>query len=77
MTFFLGLGNGGGEGLRGNLSRMATAVWLIVGSIISQSYTASLTSMLTVPRLEPNASDIGTLRDSNAIIGCSSCKIIC
>ena len=51
---------------------MATAVWLVVALIISQSYTASLTSLLTVPRLEPRISDIGALRDSNADIGYSN-----
>lgn len=51
---------------------MATAVWLVVALIISQSYTASLTSMLTVPRLEAKVSDIGALlRDGNSVIGYS------
>lgn len=43
---------------------MATAVWLVVALIISQSYTASLTSMLTVPRLEAKVSDIGALLET-------------
>lgn len=51
---------------------MTTAVWFVVALIISQSYTASLTSMLTVPRLEARVSDIGDLmRASNAVIGYS------
>ncbi|KAL7211692.1 hypothetical protein ACSBR2_014530 [Camellia fascicularis] len=33
-------------------------------------YTASLTSMLTVPRLEPTVTDIEFLRRTNAIVGC-------
>ena len=51
---------------------MATVVWLFVAVIISQSYTASLTSMLTLPRLEPKVANIETLRNSNAVIGHSS-----
>lgn len=50
---------------------MATLVWLFVALIISQSYTASLTSMLTVQRLEPKVANIETLRNSNAVIGYS------
>lgn len=60
-----------GEKLHSNLSRAATLVRLFVALIISQSYTASLTSMLTVPRLEPKVANIGTLRNSNAVIGYS------
>ncbi|KAL3508726.1 hypothetical protein ACH5RR_028127 [Cinchona calisaya] len=58
-----------GERLHSNLSRMATLVWLFVALIISQSYTASLTSMLTVSKLEPKVANIETLRYSNAVIG--------
>ncbi|XP_027061001.1 glutamate receptor 2.7-like [Coffea arabica] len=61
-----------GDRLHSNLSRMATVVWLFVAVIISQSYTASLTSMLTLPRLEPKVANIETLRNSNAVIGHSS-----
>ena len=60
-----------GEKLHSNLSRAATLVWLFVALIISQSYTASLTRMLTVPRLEPKVANIDTLRNSNAVIGYS------
>lgn len=59
------------ERLYSNLSRMATLVWLFVALIISQSYMASLTSMLTVSRLEPKVANIETLRNSNALIGYS------
>ncbi|KAF8413793.1 hypothetical protein HHK36_001786 [Tetracentron sinense] len=60
-----------GERLHSNLSRMAMVVWLFVALVITQSYTASLTSMLTVQRLEPTVADVDSLRNSNAIIGCS------
>ncbi|XP_059661465.1 glutamate receptor 2.9-like [Cornus florida] len=61
-----------GERLHSNLSRMATVVWLFVALIITQSYTASLTSMLTVQSLQPKVADIGTLKSSNAYIGYSN-----
>ncbi|KAF8391286.1 hypothetical protein HHK36_023588 [Tetracentron sinense] len=60
-----------GERLHSNLSRMAIVVWLFVALVITQSYTASLTSMLTVQRLEPTVTDVESLRNSNAIVGCS------
>lgn len=44
-------------------------VWLFVALVITQSYTASLTSMLTVQKLEPTVADIETLKNTNAIVG--------
>ncbi|KAK1405102.1 Glutamate receptor [Heracleum sosnowskyi] len=58
-----------GGKLHSNLSRLAIVVWLFVALIITQSYTASLTSMLTVKKLEPTISDIETLKTTNAIVG--------
>ncbi|KAA8523962.1 hypothetical protein F0562_010607 [Nyssa sinensis] len=55
---------------------MATVVWLFVALVITQSYTASLTSMLTVQRLEPRVADIATLKNSNAMIGYSTKSFI-
>ena len=37
--------------------------------VITQSYSASLTSMLTVQKLEAKVSDIDTLKTSNAAVG--------
>lgn len=48
---------------------MTIVVWLFVALIITQSYTASLSSMLTVKQLEPTVSDIETLKNNNAIVG--------
>ncbi|WOH13543.1 hypothetical protein DCAR_0833053 [Daucus carota subsp. sativus] len=58
-----------GGKLHSNLSRIAIVVWLFVALVITQSYTASLTSMLTVKKLEPTVSDIETLKTNNAKIG--------
>lgn len=38
--------------------------------MLTSSYTASLTSMLTVPRLEPSVKDIGWIKRTNATVGC-------
>lgn len=48
---------------------MAAVVWLFVALIITQSYTASLTRMLTIRKLEPKVSDIETLQTNNALVG--------
>ncbi|PON92788.1 Ionotropic glutamate receptor, metazoa [Trema orientale] len=55
-----------GEKLHSNLSRMAMLVWLFVALVITQTYTANLTSMLTVQQLEP---DVEALQSGNAMFG--------
>src|SRR4051812_35583457 len=45
------------ENLKSNLSRFVVLVWVFVVLILQSSYTASLTSMLTVPQLEPTVAD--------------------
>lgn len=55
---------------------MTTLVWLFVALVISQTYTANLTSMLTARGLEPTVNNIETLQSSNAIIGYSSLSFV-
>ena len=43
-------------------------VWLFVVLILSSSYTASLSSMLTVPKLEPSCIEL--LKKNNLPVGC-------
>ncbi|MFS7929949.1 putative ionotropic glutamate receptor [Helianthus anomalus] len=50
-------------------SRMVVFVWLFVSLIITQSYTASFTSMLTAQRLEPTITNIEVLRNTNVTVG--------
>ncbi|KAK2665833.1 hypothetical protein Ddye_004407 [Dipteronia dyeriana] len=58
------------EKLHSNLSRMTMVVWLFVALVITQSYTASLTSLLTIQRLDPSIVDVETLKRSGAKVGC-------
>ncbi|WOG98608.1 hypothetical protein DCAR_0417952 [Daucus carota subsp. sativus] len=58
-----------GGRLHNNLSRLVVVVWLFVALVITQSYSASLTSMLSVQKLEAKVSDIDTLKTSNAAVG--------
>ncbi|CAI9784239.1 unnamed protein product [Fraxinus pennsylvanica] len=60
-----------GEKLHSNLSRTATVIWLFVALIITQSYTASFSSMLTVQNLKPKIANIETLKTNKAVIGYS------
>ncbi|XP_042501265.1 glutamate receptor 2.7-like [Macadamia integrifolia] len=60
------------EKLHSNFTRFVMVIWLFVVLVLTSSYTASLTSMLTVQRLEPTVSDIEYLKRSNSIVGCDS-----
>ncbi|PIN00628.1 Glutamate-gated kainate-type ion channel receptor subunit GluR5 [Handroanthus impetiginosus] len=51
-------------------TRMVVLVWLCVVLALTSSYTASLSSLLTVPRLVPSVTDIKYLKDKDAKIGC-------
>jgi ABC-type amino acid transport substrate-binding protein len=55
---------------------MAMLAWLFVALVIMQTYTANLTSILTVQQLEPTVDDIETLQNSNAIVGYSSASFV-
>ncbi|CAM8889333.1 unnamed protein product [Rhodiola kirilowii] len=45
-----------------NLARFVMIVWVFVVLILIQTYTASLTSMLTVQKLQPTITDVNELR---------------
>ncbi|KAH7568901.1 hypothetical protein JRO89_XS06G0070000 [Xanthoceras sorbifolium] len=59
-----------GERIDSNLTRVVVVVWLFVVLILNSSYTASLSSMLTVQRLKPNVTDIEWLKRNNLKVGC-------
>ena len=48
-------------------------VWLFVVLILSSSYTASLSSMLTVQKLEPNYLEL--LKKNNLPVGCINLSV--
>ncbi|XP_071704156.1 glutamate receptor 2.8-like [Rutidosis leptorrhynchoides] len=58
-----------GDKLHTNLSRIVVVVWLFVALIITQSYVASLASMLTAQRLEPSVTSVKMLKNINAMVG--------
>nr|XP_034893825.1 glutamate receptor 2.7-like [Populus alba] len=58
------------EKIYSNLTRVVLLVWLFVVLILTSSYTASLSSMLTVRRLQPNVTDIEWLKRNSLKVGC-------
>uniref|UniRef100_A0A2N9GF25 Glutamate receptor n=1 Tax=Fagus sylvatica TaxID=28930 RepID=A0A2N9GF25_FAGSY len=58
------------ERVYNNLTRLVLVVWLFVVLILSSSYTASLSSMLTLRQLEPD--DTEWLKKNNLKVGCNN-----
>ncbi|KAJ7979520.1 Glutamate receptor [Quillaja saponaria] len=52
-----------------NWSRFVLIIWIFVVLILTQSYTASLTSLLTVQRAQPAVVDVEELRRNNYFVG--------
>ncbi|XP_058192660.1 glutamate receptor 2.8-like isoform X1 [Rhododendron vialii] len=52
-----------------NLSRFVVIVWVFVVLVLTSSYTASLTSMLTVQKLQPSVTDIMDLKKNEEYVG--------
>ncbi|CAL2253912.1 unnamed protein product [Prunus armeniaca] len=62
--------------LKSNLSRITMVVWLFMSLVITQTYTAKLASLLTLPQLEPTVVDVFALQNSNAMVGCAGASYI-
>ncbi|OIT03776.1 PREDICTED: glutamate receptor 2.9-like [Nicotiana attenuata] len=58
------------ENIKSNYTKIVVVVWLFLVFVLTSSYTASLTSMLTVPRLEPSVKDINWIKRTNTTVGC-------
>ena len=52
-----------------NLSRVVLIIWCFVVLILTQSYTASLTSLLTVKQLQPKVTDVNELIKKGEYVG--------
>ncbi|KAF7072638.1 hypothetical protein CFC21_077742 [Triticum aestivum] len=51
------------------LSRIVLIIWLVFLMVLTSSYTASLTSMLTVQQLQPTVTDVHELLKSGEYVG--------
>ncbi|XP_062162775.1 glutamate receptor 2.7-like [Alnus glutinosa] len=60
------------EKINSNLTRVVVVVWLLLVWILTSSYTASLSSMFTVQRLQEVNTDIEWLKSSNSKVGCDN-----
>ena len=58
-----------GERVVSNLSRVVVIIWCFVVLILTQSYTASLTSLLTVQQLKPTVTDVHELIKKGEYVG--------
>lgn len=58
-----------GESAKGTLTRFVLIVWMFVVLIINSSYTANLTSLLTVQRLSSSVKGLDSLISSSGPIG--------
>lgn len=57
------------EKLESNLSRFMVIIWVFVVLILTSSYTANLTSMLTVQRLQPTVTSVQDLLRNRDFVG--------
>ncbi|KAJ6797674.1 glutamate receptor 2.8 [Iris pallida] len=57
------------ESMVSNLSRFVVVIWIFVVFILQSSYTANLTSMLTVRKIRPTVTDINELIKSKENVG--------
>ncbi|KAF8035044.1 hypothetical protein BT93_C1156 [Corymbia citriodora subsp. variegata] len=57
------------ERVSNNLTRFVVIVWFFVVLILTQSYTASLSSLLVVQNLQPTMTDMDQLRKSGEKVG--------
>nr|XP_009796675.1 PREDICTED: glutamate receptor 2.9-like isoform X2 [Nicotiana sylvestris] len=64
------------ESIRSNLSRLVLTTWLCVVVVITACFTAVLSSIMTVPRLEPSILDVDYLIRTNAAVGCNGNSFI-
>lgn len=57
------------ERVMSNMSRLVLIIWFLVVLILTQSYTASLTSMLTVQQMKPTITDVNELIRNRENVG--------
>ena len=58
-----------GEKVVNNWSRFVLVIWIFLVLILTQSYTASLTSILTVQRLQPTFVDVKEIKKNGYFVG--------
>ncbi|KAL8523250.1 hypothetical protein ACS0TY_013283 [Phlomoides rotata] len=64
------------EHIKNSASKLVLAAWMCVVFVVGASFTAVLSSMMTVPRLQPSVQEIDFLRNTNAVVGCNGNSFI-
>ncbi|PIN16448.1 Glutamate-gated kainate-type ion channel receptor subunit GluR5 [Handroanthus impetiginosus] len=64
------------ENIKNSASKLVLAAWICVVFVVGACFTAVLSSMMTVPRLQPSVVDINYLRNTNAVVGCNGNSFI-
>ncbi|KZV41622.1 glutamate receptor 2.8-like [Dorcoceras hygrometricum] len=59
-----------GEGFQSNLLCLVLVTWALVASLLNSTYTASLSSRLTLQRLQPSIMDVTKLIRNGKNVGC-------
>lgn len=59
-----------GEGIEANLLCLILVAWALVASLLNSTYTASLSSRITLARLQPTVTDVAQLQKTGAYVGC-------
>ena len=65
-----------GEKVLSNLASFVVIIWVFVMLILIQSYTASLSSILTVQLLQPTVKDLEELKKNGDTVGYNSCSFV-
>ncbi|XP_022144166.1 glutamate receptor 2.6-like isoform X2 [Momordica charantia] len=64
------------EPIKSGLARFVLGPWLFTILIVTASFTASLSSMMTISRYQPSFLDIETLKLKNATVGCNNGSVM-
>ena len=58
-----------GERIYNHLTRVVIAMWLFLVFVLTASYTANLSSMLTIQSMEPSVTSMESLKSNNLTVG--------
>ncbi|XP_062023537.1 glutamate receptor 2.7-like isoform X1 [Rosa rugosa] len=64
------------ERVQSNWARLVLAPWLVVILVVTATFTASLTSMMTISRVQPSVLNVETLKEENGTVGCNGNSFI-
>lgn len=63
--------------MKNGLARLVLGPWLFAILVVTASFTASLTSMMTISWFRPSVPDVETLKQMGYNVGCNTNSFIC